>query len=245
MPVIPSVTESPAEILAFLQQQLTEKADPKNVAGMARFGICSKKAYGIAMPELREMAKPFRNNHELAKLLIKAGSHETRIMACFVGEPKKVTPEEMDEWVLWLENWADADSLCGNLWDKTPFAAQKVHEWSQRPEEIVKRCAFSLIAWLAVHNKKAPDSYYAQFYPVLLREASDNRNFVKKALNWALRSIGKRNANLLVEATRLAEEIQATGTPSARWIAADALREFSLVERKQAQKQQAESLTRF
>lgn len=209
-----------------LIEELEANTNEANIAGMARFGISCSKAYGISIPDLRAMAKPFRKNHGLAKLLIHSGSHEGRILAGFIGDSSKVTPEEMDEWVLLLENWADCDGLCGDIWTGSGNAVQKANEWSLRPEEVVKRAAFSLMARLAVHDKSAPDPVFLDFLPIIAREAHDERNLVKKAVNWALRQIGKRNETLLHAAIECGEEIQKQGSKAARWIASDALREL-------------------
>jgi len=206
--------------------ELESLSNPEDIEGMARFGINSKKAYGVRMPELRRMARKIGKNHELAEKLWKHGYTETRILASIVDDPEMVTEAQMEEWAIEFDSWDVCDQCCMNLFRKTPFAYKKAFEWSMRDEEFVKRAAFTLIATLAVHDKKADDSKFEQFFPIILRESSDNRNFVKKAVNWALRQIGKRNIYLNKKAIMSAEKINKTGSKSAKWIARDALREL-------------------
>jgi len=206
--------------------ELESLSNPEDIEGMARFGINSKKAYGVRMPELRRMARKIGKNHELAEKLWKHGYTETRILASIVDDPEMVTEAQMEEWVIEFDSWDVCDQCCMNLFRKTPFAYKKAFEWSMRDEEFVKRAAFTLIATLAVHDKKADDSKFEQFFSIILRESSDNRNFVKKAVNWALRQIGKRNIYLNKKAIMSAEKINKTESKSAKWIARDALREL-------------------
>lgn len=206
--------------------ELESLSNPEDIEGMARFGINSKKAYGVRMPELRRMARKIGKNHELAEKLWKHGYTETRILASIVDDPEMVTEAQMEEWVIEFDSWDVCDQCCMNLFRKTPFAYKKAFEWSMRDEEFVKRAAFALIATLAVHDKKADDSKFEQFFSIILRESSDNRNFVKKAVNWALRQIGKRNIYLNKKAIMSAEKINKTESKSAKWIARDALREL-------------------
>ncbi|HMK53733.1 MAG TPA: DNA alkylation repair protein [Methanobacteriaceae archaeon] len=207
-------------------KELESLSNPEDVEGMARFGIKSKKAFGVRIPELRRIAKIVGKDHILAGQLWDAGYSETRILACMIDDPGMVTTEQMEQWVLDFDSWDICDQCCMNLFDKTSFAYKKVFEWSERDEEFVKRAAFTLMAVLAVHDKKASDEKFEQFFPVILREADDNRNFVKKAVNWAVRQIGKRNLNLNKKSVKLAEEIYKTDSKSAKWIARDALREL-------------------
>lgn len=209
-----------------LINELESLSSPEDVEGRARFGINSNKAYGVRMPELRRIARKTGKNHELAGMLWEHGYSETRILASLIEIPEMVSEEQMEKWALDFDSWDVCDQCCINLFCKTPFAYKKVSEWSLRDEEFVKRAAFTLIATLAVHDKKAPDSKFEQFFPLILRESSDNRNFVKKAVNWALRQIGKRNNNLNKESIILAEEICNIESRSAKWIAKDALREL-------------------
>ena len=207
-------------------QELESLSKPEDIKGMARFGINSKNAFGVKIPELRRMSKKAGKNHELAEKLWNAGYNETKILASLIEDPKKVTKDQMEKWVIGFNSWDICDQCCNNLFYKTPFAYKKIFEWSERKEEFIKRAAFTLIAVLAVHDKKATDNKFKQFYTLIIRESTDNRNYVKKAVNWALRQIGKRNKNLNNESIKIAEEIQKIDAKSAKWIAADTLREL-------------------
>ena len=204
--------------------------NPANIAGMARFGIVTKKAFGVSAPVLNNLAKEIKKQtegwHALALELWETGIHEARAIAYLIDEPKKVTEAQMDAWAADFDNWAICDGTCGHLFCKTEFAYSKAFEWAEREAEFVKRAGLVLPAWLAVHDKKATDERIAQFLPVLEELADDERNFIKKAVNWSLRQIGKRNLNLNRLAIESAERIRAQNTKSARWIAADALREL-------------------
>jgi len=202
-------------------------SDPKVLEGMARFGIKTEKAYGISLYTIRPMAKGIEKDHELAQRLWASGIHEARILAGMVDDPNQVTEKQMESWVKDLDSWDVCDQVCSNLFDKTPFAYRKSIEWSKRDEEFVKRAGFVLMASLSVHDKKADDKKFEQFLPIIKRESTDNRNFVKKAVNWALRQIGKRNLNLNEKAIETAKEIQKIDSKSARWIASDAIRELT------------------
>ena len=206
--------------------EMLTRANPSRLEGVERFGIRMKSVLGVSVPELRAFAKRIGRNHQLAAKLWAQGSLESRTLASLIDEPALVTPRQMDSWVKDLESWADCDAVCCNLFDKTPFAVEKALLWSSHEKEYIKRAGFVLMAAMAVHNKSAPDDLFLGFFPILKREAHDNRNFVKKAVNWALRQIGKRNATLRAAAIKSAQEIYALGSPSARWIANDALREF-------------------
>ncbi|MBM4240321.1 MAG: DNA alkylation repair protein [Euryarchaeota archaeon] len=207
-------------------EELKSLSNPEDVEGMARFGINPKKTYAVRIPELRRIAKVSGGGHELATQLWEAGYRETRILACMIEDPNLVTEEQMDNWALEFDFWEICDQCCMKLFRQTPFAYKKIFEWSKREEEFVKRAAFTLIAVLAVHDKKAPDEKFEQFFPIIIRESFDNRKYVKKAVNWALRHIGKRNINLNKKAIEIAEDIRKIGAKSAKWIASDALREL-------------------
>jgi 3-methyladenine DNA glycosylase AlkD len=211
------------EILA----QLNALANSENVAGMARYGINPQGALGISMPTLRGIAKQAGRDHSMAEQLWASGLHEARILASLVDVPHLVTEEQMECWVVDFDSWDVCDQVCGNLFDRTPYAYQKAKEWSGRDAEFVKRAGFVLMAWLATHDKKAGDDQLEQFFPMIAREAGDERNFVKKAVNWALRGIGKRNLYLNHRAVETALQIQANNSKAARWVAADALRELT------------------
>ena len=206
--------------------ELESLSNPEDVEGMARFGINHKKTYGVRMPELRRIAKTAGKDHDLAEKLWDAGYGETKILAGLIEDPKVVTETQMENWVVGFDSWDVCDQCCINLFRKTPFAYKKVFEWSTREEEFVKRAAFAMIAVLAVHDKKAADEKFEEFFPLIIRESVDNRNFVKKAVNWALRQIGKRNINLNKRSVEIAEEIRTIDSKSAKWIADDAIKEL-------------------
>jgi len=211
------------EVLA----QLKSWADPEAVKGMARYGINSSSAYGVSIPKLRDLARQVGKDHELAQKLWASGIHEARILASMIDESDLVTEDQMERWSRDFNSWDLCDQCCNNLFRKTRFARKKVMEWSTRPEEFVKRAAFTLIACLAVHDKASVDEDFRKFIPLIRRAASDERNYVAKAVNWALRQIGKRNARLNELAIAAARELSRMESKSARWIAADALRELT------------------
>jgi 3-methyladenine DNA glycosylase AlkD len=202
-------------------------ANPESVKGMARFGIRSENAYGISIPDLRQLAKQIGTNHDLALGLWSSGIHEARILAGMMDDPAAVTEDQLERWVADFDSWDLCDQCCSNLFDKTPYAYRKAIEWSKRKQEYVKRAGFVLMAVLAVHDKKAGDRQFLRFLPVIKREATDARNFVKKAVNWALRQIGKRNRTLNQAAIEVGKEIRSIDSKSAGWIANDALRELT------------------
>src|SRR3990172_1499116 len=208
-------------------KKLQSLKNPENVAGMARFGINPNNTYGVSIPTLRKMAKESGKDQSLAQELWASRIHEARILAGFVDDPKLVTAEQMENWVKDFDSWDICDQVCSNLFDRTPFAHKKAIEWSNREEEFVKRAGFVLMAALSVHDKKAQDDEFLIFLPIIKREATDERNYVKKAANWALRQIGKRNSTLNKKAMETAKEIQKLGSKSARWIASDAVRELT------------------
>ncbi len=210
-----------------LVSELRSKGNPKSLAGMSRFGIETNKAFGVSVPELRKIARRVGEDHQLALGLWQTGIHEARILAGMIDEPERITETQLEEWAGDFDSWDVVDGVCGNLFDKTPYAVPKAHEWSERKEEYVKRAGFVLMAELAVHSKKAADNVFLGFLPVIAREAQDERNFVKKAVNWALRQIGKRNLTLNKAAIRTAKKIRTMPSRSAKWIAADALRELT------------------
>jgi len=211
---------------ADIVKRIQSAADPAAVAGMARYGITAKKVYGLSAPALKKLAREIGKDHALAQQLWATEILEARALAGLVDEPGRVSERQMERWVKDFDSWAVCDGTCLNLFRKTPFAHRKCREWSSRPEEFVKRGGFTLMACLAVHDKGAPDGAFLAFLPLIQREAADERNFVKKAVNWALRQIGKRNRRLNRAAIKAAEAIQRLDSRSARWIAADALREL-------------------
>lgn len=207
-------------------KELKSHSNPKNVEGMQRFGIQGKEMLGIPMPILRKMAKDVGKKHDLALRLWKSGIHDARLLACFVDESDKVTEKQMESWVKDFDSWDIVDQCCSNLFDKTPFVEKKIDEWTKREEEFVKRSGFVLMAAKSVHDKKAKNSEFERYLPIIKRGANDERNFVRKAVNWALRQIGKRNINLNRKAIKVSEEIQKMDSKAAKWIANDALREL-------------------
>jgi 3-methyladenine DNA glycosylase AlkD len=208
-------------------ERLKSLSNPEAVSGMARFGINPEHAYGISIPDLRTLAKQIGTDHVLAKKLWSSGIHEARILACMVDDPSEVTEAQLERWVKVFDSWDVCDQCCSNLFDKTQFAYQKATEWAGRDEEFVKRAGFVLMAALAVHDKRADNGQFGQFLPMIKREATDGRNFVKKAVNWALRQIGKRNRTLNKTAIEVAKEIRQMDSRAAQWIAGDALRELT------------------
>lgn len=205
---------------------IKEKSVPSNLAGMARFGINITKALGTSLPELRKIAKSIKKNHGLAQDLWDTGIHEARIIASLIDDPAKVTPEQMDSWTADFYSWDLCDQVCGNLFDRTPFVLEKALEYSHHSKEFVKRAGFVLMAEYAVHHKLASNEVFIRFLPVIEREAWDNRNFVKKGANWALRQIGKKNPELRAAAIGCANRILQQNSKSAKWIATNALKEL-------------------
>jgi 3-methyladenine DNA glycosylase AlkD len=206
--------------------ELKGLADPKVRAKMAYFGVDVPKAHGISAPMLHRFAKQIGKDHRLAQQLWTTGIHEARILATLIGESERVTSAEMDHWVRDFDSWDVVDAACCYLYAQAKPAWKKTLEWSRRSEEFEKRASFSLVAYLSYKDKAAADARFARFLRVIEREAHDERNFVKKAVNWALRNIGKRNVRLNREAIRAAERIRQQDSRAAHWIAVDALREL-------------------
>jgi len=207
-------------------EKLKQCADPTAAEGMARVAITGNRVYGVKIPVLRKLAKDIGKNHDLARELWRIDSRETRILAAFVDDPKRVTEEQMESWVVDFDSWEVCDQCVMSLFRATPLAWEKAAAWSERDGEFVKRAGFALMASLASGDRKAGDDRFEAFLPIIEREAGDNRNFVKKAVNWALRQIGKRNTRLNTAAVETARRIGKQESKSARWIAADALREL-------------------
>lgn len=212
-----------AEIIVHLKKHKNIHA----IVGMARFGITVHNTLGISIPFLRAYAKQIGKNHTLAHELWNSGIHEARILGGFIDEPASITKKQMDAWVGDFDSWDVCDQVCMNLFDKTPWAYEKAIEWSKDKKEFVKRAGFTLMAVLAVHDKKASDAKFDQFFSAIKRESTDERNYVKKAVNWALRQIGKRNAVCMKKAIACAKSLMEIDSKSAHWIASDALREFA------------------
>lgn len=216
------------DTLDHILDQLHALANTKSLPGMARFGIeTSGGRLGISIPRLRKIAKETGKDHELALALWDTAIPEARILATMVDDPAQVTNAQMNDWVRDLNSWDICDQACSNLFDKTPFAWKKIGEWAEDESEFVRRAGYVMIACLAVHDKNAPDQAFTALFPIITAGATDPRNFVKKAVNWAVRSIGKRNLSLNKAAITLSEEILAINDKTARWIARDALRELT------------------
>jgi 3-methyladenine DNA glycosylase AlkD len=233
-----SPTAETRERLDAVMAELAGMASEANRAGMARYGIKTDDAFGVSVYELRRMAKPLRRDHELALALWQTGNHEARLMASMVDDPNLVTRAQMEEWAAAFDSWDVCDQVTSNLFDKTACAWDAVREWSGAQDEWVKRAAFATLAALAVQDKKAADELFLEGLALCEREAWDGRNFVMKAVNWALRNTGKRNLRLHAAALETAEAIRAPAETlaaadrkdpaarSMRWVARDALREL-------------------
>jgi 3-methyladenine DNA glycosylase AlkD len=206
---------------------LKSMANPHNVAGMARFGINPANALGVSVPQMRKLAAAIKKDHALAQQLWETGIHEARIVATMIDDPRLVTPEQMDSWAKDFDSWDICDQACMGLFSRTPLGVEKAHQWSLRKEEFVKRAGFALMASLALGKKDVSEEQLAAFLPDIEREAGDERNFVRKAVNWALRQVGKKNLRLNKLAVEAAERIKKQDSKSARWIASDALRELT------------------
>ena len=209
-----------------VMEELRSMAKPGKLEGMAHFGIKGDKRLGISMPELRKASKSIGKDHELALKLWSTKIPDAMILATLVDDPEKVTEQQAESWVKDLDSWDVCDQLCMNLFDRVPFAGKKIREWSKRDEEFVKRASFALIACIAWHDKDAPDELFIRFFPVIKNGATDERIYVKKAVSWALRHIGKKNLYLNRKATSLAREIKNIDSKPSRWIAYDVIREL-------------------
>jgi 3-methyladenine DNA glycosylase AlkD len=214
---------SVASVLTWIKRHGSEA----NRRGMARYGITSANVSGVSVGDLRLLAKQIGRNHALALDLWKTGSYEARMLTAFIDEPDRVTPSQMDRWCRDFDSWAVCDALCFHLFDRTPHAWEKIRQWSDRPEEFVRRAAFALLASLALHHKTASDASFLSSLKLIERAASDDRNFVKKAVSWALRGIGKRNPALNIAALKLAKRLTASSHPAARWIGRDSFRDLN------------------
>jgi 3-methyladenine DNA glycosylase AlkD len=207
--------------------ELRALGSAENRAGMARFGINTGKAFGVSMTAMRPMARRFRRRHDLAAELWVSGWHEARILAALIDDPKLVTRKQMDTWTADFDSWDLCDQACMKLFAKTPFVPEKVAKWAKDKREFVRRAAFATVAGYAVGAKTAPDSEFPPFLDLIENHAGDERNFVKKAVHWALRQIGKRSAALHRPALELARKLAASDDRTARWIGKDAVRELT------------------
>lgn len=211
---------------------------PRTLANLVRFGIAARNAFGVSMPDIQALARRLGKSHELAAALWKTDCYEARLLAAFVDEPALVTGAQMDRWCRDFDNWAVCDTLCYKLFDRTPHAFGKVHAWGDAPEEFVKRAAFALLASLAVHDKKTADAAFLECLPLIERAAVDDRNFVKKGVSWALRTLGRRNLASNAAAVEVSRRLAASTAPAARWVGKDAFRELTspLVARQLAKR---------
>lgn len=210
------------DILKWLERRGTQR----NVEGMARYGIRARRAFGVSMGTMKPLAKRLGKDHALALALWKTGWFEARMLAALIDDPRRVTRGQMNAWTAGFENWADCDTTCFHLFDKTPFAWEKARQWSASPREFVKRAAFALMASLALHDKAAPDARFRAMLPLIERAASDDRNFVKKGVNWALRAIGERSVALNAAAVTVARRLAESAEAAPRWVGKDALRQL-------------------
>jgi 3-methyladenine DNA glycosylase AlkD len=212
--------------LEHVMSRLRERARPDQIEGMARYGISAEKRLGVSVPDMRKIAKDIGTDHLLALELWRTGIPDAMIVASMVADPDRITEDQMEEWVKDLNSWDVCDQLCMNLLEKTDPVMKKIHEWAGREEEFVKRAAYALIACLAWHDRRSGDDSFSAFFPLIKQGATDRRNYVKKAVNWALRNIGKRSLRLNGEALSVACELRDMDSRAARWIAADAIREL-------------------
>ncbi len=206
---------------------LGKKGSRRNREGMARYGIVAPKAFGVPMAAMLRIAKEHGKDHRLAGALWRSGWHEARLLAAMIDDPQRVTRAQMEAWVRDFNNWAVCDTVCWHLFDYVPFAWEKLRRWSTSPHEFVKRAAFAMMAGQAGHNRSATDAQFLALFPIIEKGAGDERNFVKKAVSWALRRIGHRNLPLHAAATELAERLAASEEPSCRWVGKDAIRDLS------------------
>ena len=214
---------NPQEVLAWLKQ----RGSRRNIEGMARYGIVAKHVYGVSMGTMLPLAKRLGRDHELATALWESGWYEARLLAAMVGDPAKVTRRQMNAWAASFENWADCDTVCFKLWDRSPLAWEKARHWAVSPREFVKRGGFALMASLALHDKTSPDRRFKAFLPLIEKGSRDERNFVKKGVSWALRSIGRRSVPLNAAAVALARRMAQSEVAPTRWVGKDALRELT------------------
>ena len=212
------------EVLTQLERRATKRI--REEMG-PRYGVHTDKAFGVPIAALKAVAKRLGRNHELAAALWDTGWYEARIVASFVDDPAHVTSPQMDRWCRDFDNWGICDTVCFHLFDRTPHAFRKVDEWSKGRDEFVKRAAFALLACLALHDTGADDEAFARRLPLVERAASDERNFVKKSVSWALRAIGRRNRALNAAAVAVAERLSVAPEPAARWVGKDVLREIT------------------
>jgi 3-methyladenine DNA glycosylase AlkD len=206
--------------------ELRALGSEENRAGMARFGINTARAFGISIKSLEPLARQYRRDHRLAAALWASGCHEARLLAVLIDDPREVTAAQMDDWAGDLDSWDLCDQACLKLFVKTPFVEEKIKRWAADEREFVRRAGFALLACYAVHGKATPDATFLRFLGLVEEHAKDGRNFVRKAVNWALRQIGKRSPALHGPALSLAERLASSDDKTARWIGKDAMREL-------------------
>ncbi len=211
------------EVLTALKKRASRKVRDEMES---RYGIVTPRAFGVKMSEMKAIAKRSGTSHELAAALWQTGWYEARTVAVFVEDPARVTRSQMDRWARDFDNWAICDTACFHLFDRTPHALAKVTQWAKSRDEFVKRAAFALLACVAAHNKQATASALAGCLPLIEQGAFDDRNFVKKGVSWALRSIGRARRELRAEATALAKRLAASDNATARWVGKEAMRDF-------------------
>jgi 3-methyladenine DNA glycosylase AlkD len=216
------------DILTWLERTGTKAARD----GMARYGIHAKVAHGVPMGTLLKKSKELGKDHALSQALWKTNVYEARLLAALIGDPAKLTKAQMNAWAKSFENWADGDTACFKLFDQTPLAWEMVRPWARSPREYTRRGAYALLASLALHDKKAPDQAFLDLMPLIEEGAQDERNFVSKGVNWALRSVGRRNPRLRSAALELAERLARSSSPAPRWVGKDAARELSRLKAK-------------
>ena len=206
---------------------LEKHGSVRNREGMARYAITAPKVFGVPMGKIQALARRLGKDHALAAALWETGWYEARLLTAFVAEPGRLTSAEMDRWCRDFDNWAVCDTLCFHLFDRSPLAFRKVSQWAGRRPEFVRRAAFALLASLALHDKKTPDAAFVRCLPLIETAAEDERNFVKKAVSWALRGVGKRSPHLKASATAVARRLAESKRPAPRWVGKDALRELT------------------
>ena len=217
--------QAAAKVVASLKRL----GNKKTRDGMARYGLPSTNAFGVPVGKIQQLGKQLGRDHELAAALWDTAWYEARMLAAFIDEPERVTTAQMDRWARDFDNWGICDTVCFHLFDRTRHAWSKCESWANRKEEFVKRAAYALMACLALHDKKADDKEFLRYLPLIERAASDERNFVKKGVSWALRSIGRRSPALNEAAVGVAERLALSPEPAARWVGKDALRELRRV----------------
>jgi 3-methyladenine DNA glycosylase AlkD len=216
-----AVPEELQEIIS----QLKALTVPANINGMARFGINPNNTLGVSMPRIRQLGKR-KKDHDLALALWETGIHEARILASIVDQSALLTSQQMDSWIADFDSWDVCDQVCGNLYSKSPLAVEKAMSWSKSEHEFVKRAGFALMAYLAVHGKKVPDTVFIQFLEIIESSADDDKNFVRKAIKWALRQIGKRSTALYQPALEESRRLALSTNKTARWVGTDAVKEL-------------------